>query len=74
MLERNSGHIVAISSITALLGAPGLVDYATSKSGVSMMMESLRQETVYQKKNGVGFTTICPTKVDTGLFEGAKGR
>ncbi|XP_028394148.1 short-chain dehydrogenase/reductase 3-like [Dendronephthya gigantea] len=74
MLERDSGHIVAISSILSVLGACQLVDYCTSKSGVSMMMESLRQEVLSQKKHGVHFTTILPSKVNTGLFEGAKGR
>ena len=38
------------------------------------MMEVLRQEVLSQKKHGVSFTTILPAKVDTGLFEGAKGR
>lgn len=74
MIDRDRGHVVAMSSITSLLAAPNLVDYCTSKSGVTMMMEALRQEVVYLKKHGVGFTTILPTKVDTGLFEGAKGR
>ncbi|CAB4022512.1 Epidermal retinol dehydrogenase 2 [Paramuricea clavata] len=74
MVERDRGHIVALSSITAVLCGPRLVDYCTSKAGVAMMMAALRQEILYQKKYGVGFTTILPTKVDTGLFEGAKGR
>ena len=74
MVERDRGHIVAISSIMAIVAGPGLVDYCTSKSGVAMMMETLRQEIIYQKKYGVGFTTVLPTKVDTGLFEGATGR
>ena len=74
MIERDSGHIVAISSILSQVGAPKLVDYCTSKSGVTMMMEALRQELLNQKKHGVGFTTIIPTKVATGLFDGAKAR
>ena len=74
MVERDCGHIVAISSITSLLGVPGMADYCTSKSGVTMMMESLRQEVLKQKKYGVGFTTILPSKVDTGLFNGVRGR
>ena len=74
MVERDRGHVVALSSITAVLCGPRLVDYCTSKAGVAMMMAAVRQEILYQKKYGVGFTTILPTKVDTGLFEGAKGR
>ena len=74
MVERDRGHVVAIASILSVVSAPRLVDYCTSKSGVAMMMDGLRQEVIYQKKHGVGFTTILPTKVDTGLFEGAKGR
>lgn len=38
------------------------------------MMEALRNELLNQKKYGVHFTTILPTKVDTGMFDGAKGR
>ena len=74
MVERDSGHVVAMSSIMSVMSAPGLVDYCTSKAGVSMMMDGLRQEIISQKKYGVGFTTILPTKVDTGLFEGAEAR
>lgn len=74
MVERDSGHVVAISSILSQLGGPELVDYCTSKSGVTIMMEALRNELLNQKKYGVHFTTILPTKVDTGMFDGAKGR
>ena len=74
MVERDRGHVVAIASILSVLSVPRLVDYCISKSGVPMMMEGLRQEIICQKKHGVGFTTILPTKVDTGMFEGAKGR
>ena len=75
MLERNCGNIVAISSIMGLIGSPSLVDYCTSKSAVIGMMDALRQEVQFKEhKHGVFLTTILPSKIDTGMFDGAKGR
>ena len=74
MKEQNRGHIVAISSITGLMGTPKLVDYSCSKSAVIVMMEALRQETMWDMNDNVFFTTIMPSRVDTGLFDGCHGR
>lgn len=74
MMEKNRGNIVAIASIMGNIGSPRLVDYCTSKSAVIRMMEALRQEVMWESKDGVFLTTVLPTKVDTGMFDGAQGR
>lgn len=42
MLERNSGHLVAISSLAAYRGLPKSAAYCGSKAGVSAFFESIR--------------------------------
>lgn len=44
MMERNYGHIVALSSIAGLLGQRNLVPYCATKYGVRGFMESLSEE------------------------------
>lgn len=44
MVEKNVGHIVAMSSIAGLCGLPNLVPYCGSKFAVRGMMESLSEE------------------------------
>ena len=70
----NQGHVVAIASVTGLMGTAGLVDYCSSKAAVILMMEALRQEVLSDNKDGVVLTTVLPTKVDTGMFNGIQGR
>jgi short-subunit dehydrogenase len=35
-------------------------------------MEALRREVYAMGKTGINFTTICPSFISTGLFEGVK--
>lgn len=72
MLERNSGHIVSISSAAALFGCAGMVDYCASKAAASGLMVALRQELVGMGKTGVHTTLVCPSFIDTGMFKGVK--
>lgn len=44
MVEKNVGHIVAMSSVAGLCGLPNLVPYCGSKFAVRGMMESLSEE------------------------------
>jgi all-trans-retinol dehydrogenase (NAD+) len=44
MIERKKGHVVAISSMSALQPLPWAVLYSTSKAAVTCFMESLRQQ------------------------------
>lgn len=57
MLEKNRGHIVALSSIAGVLGFKNLVPYCGSKFAVRGMMEALHEECrLYSNgKSKVGF-------------------
>lgn len=72
MYERNSGHIVNISSAAGTLGVPGLAVYAATKWAVWGLTESLRFEALNNNKHGVKYSSIHPSYIATGMFEGAK--
>jgi all-trans-retinol dehydrogenase (NAD+) len=69
MYERNSGHIVNISSAAGLLGVADLAVYCATKWGVFGFTEALRIEAMQDKKK-VCFTSIHPHFVKEGLFAG----
>lgn len=71
MLEKNHGHIVNIASGAGLAGVAGLVDYCSSKYAAVGLHESLTQELSAIKKTGVKTTVVCPSFINTGMFEGA---
>eukprot|EP01138_Halocafeteria_seosinensis_P010952 gb/GECG01011186.1/.p1 GENE.gb/GECG01011186.1/~~gb/GECG01011186.1/.p1 ORF type:complete len:332 (+),score=16.36 gb/GECG01011186.1/:1-996(+) len=74
MLERNSGHLVTISSASAYTGVVGLADYAASKWGAFGFHESMRLELKKLGKTGVNTTCVCPFYINTGMFEGVQTR
>lgn len=72
MYERDSGHIVNISSASATLGVPCLSMYAATKWAVWGLTESLRFEAWERGKKGVQWSSIHPSYIAKGMFEGAK--
>ena len=64
MLERGSGHLVAVSSMAAYKGLPGSAGYCASKSAVNAYCEGLRIEL---RSRGVAVTAVCPGFVDTPM-------
>jgi short-subunit dehydrogenase len=66
MIERSSGHIVAISSLASYRGIPRMLGYCASKSGVNAMMEGLRVEVA---RHGISTTLVCPGWIRTPLTE-----
>lgn len=66
MLERGSGHIVQISSITGAIPFPGLAAYAGTKAGITNFTETLRLEL---KGTGVDLTVVSPGPVETEMWE-----
>jgi all-trans-retinol dehydrogenase (NAD+) len=72
MYSRNAGHIVNISSAAGLIGVPGLAVYAASKWAVYGLTESLRLEAFAQGKSGVRWSSIHPSYLAHGMFEGAR--
>ncbi len=70
MIERDQGHVVNVASAAGLAGVAGTSSYCASKFAVVGWTESLRAEMYKLEKHGVKFTTICPSFVSTGMFEG----
>jgi len=71
MIERGRGHIVNIASAAGLTPNPNMSVYAASKWAVLGWSESLRIE-LESAHEGVRVTTVCPSYVDTGMFQGAR--
>jgi short-subunit dehydrogenase len=71
MLERRSGHIVALSSLAGCRGMPFSAAYSASKAALNNYLESLRPPL---RKRGVAVTTVLPGFVRTPLMEAAKVR
>lgn len=71
MIERKSGHLVAISSLAAYRGLPKSASYCASKAGMTALFESLR---VDLRNSGVLVTTIHPGFIKTPLTTGRKAK
>ncbi|MBA3341023.1 MAG: SDR family oxidoreductase [Gemmatimonadaceae bacterium] len=69
-LKRTRGRIVAISSLTGLVGVPTRTIYAATKHAMAGFFDSLRIEL---KRDGVSVTVIYPGFVATDIAERAIG-
>lgn len=67
MLERGSGHLVAISSLAGFRGLPKSAAYSASKAAMTAFFESVRLDV---KKRGIEVTIIQPGFIRTPLTEG----
>jgi len=68
--EQNSGHLVVISSMSAVRGMPKhLTAYGASKAGVAHLAEGIRAELI---DTPIQVTTIFPGYIRTEINEGAK--
>ncbi|CAH0392428.1 unnamed protein product [Bemisia tabaci] len=78
MVEKNHGHIVALSSMCGVIGVANVVPYCASKFAVRGMMESLyeelRSEDSKAHKSQIKFTTVYPIMVNTGLVKRPRNR
>ncbi|CAF1576525.1 unnamed protein product, partial [Adineta steineri] len=72
MLDNNHGHVVTVASAAGLTGTARLVDYCSSKFAAVGLHEALTQELYALKKTGVKTTVVCPSFINTGMFEGVK--
>lgn len=71
MIEQGSGHIINIASAAGMVANPKMSVYAGSKWAVIGWSDSLRLEMEALKKD-VHVTTVMPSYIKTGMFEGAK--
>lgn len=67
MKRRNSGHIVAISSLAGFRGLPKSAAYSASKAGMTAFFESVRLDV---KHLGIDVTIIQPGFIRTPLTAG----
>ena len=68
--EQKFGHLVVISSMSALRGMPKhLTAYGASKAGVAALAEGIRAELIDTK---IKVSTIFPGYIRTEINEGAK--
>jgi all-trans-retinol dehydrogenase (NAD+) len=72
LYEKKTGHVINIASAAGLMGVVNLSAYCASKFAVVGMTEAIRQETKKKGLKDVKFTTVCPSFVATGMFEGVK--
>lgn len=66
------GHLVNIASASAYIGLPWGSTYAASKWAVLGFSESLRLELRERGIDHVSVTTVCPSYISTGMFDGAR--
>jgi short-subunit dehydrogenase len=66
MVQRGSGALVGIASVSGIRGLPGHGAYCASKAAVIAYCESLRGEL---RSAGVKVVTICPGYIDTPLTQ-----
>jgi all-trans-retinol dehydrogenase (NAD+) len=72
LIDSDEGHIVNIASASALVALPNAATYASSKWAVLGFTDSLREELEMAGRGHVGMSVICPSYINTGMFEGVK--
>ncbi len=71
MLERESGQLVAISSLAGFRGLPKSAAYCASKAGMTAFFESVRLDVQHK---GVSVTIIQPGFIKTPLTSGREAQ
>ena len=70
--EQKQGHLVTVSSVTAVRGMPGNVNtYAATKVGLAALSEGLRVE-LKKAKSAIKVTTLYPGYIRTEINEKVK--
>ena len=72
LVAGRDGHVVNVASASGLIGLPFGATYASSKWAVIGFSESLALELDMLGHRHVHVTSICPSYVSTGLFDGAR--
>jgi short-subunit dehydrogenase len=72
LIAGDDGHVVNVASASGYIGLPFGATYASSKWAVLGFSESLALELELQGHGHVHVSSICPSYVTTGLFDGAK--
>ena len=68
--ERKAGHLVVISSISAMRGMPSsMTAYAATKAGIAHLAEGIRMDLVGRKGLDIAVTTIYPGYIASEMNE-----
>src|SRR5205823_1126286 len=71
MGARGGGHLINVSSASALRGLPRLNAYTASKGAVHTFTQSLRVEA---RPLGIFVSEVLPVSTATGFFRGSRNR
>jgi short-subunit dehydrogenase len=69
MIQRQRGHLVAMSSLASFRGVPRMLAYCASKAGLNAFLDGLRVEV---RPYNIAVTTICPGWIRTPMTAGLK--
>jgi short-subunit dehydrogenase len=72
LIARTDAHIVNIASAAGLIGLPFGATYAASKWAMVGFSESMRLELKKLGHTQVKVTTVCPSYIGTGMFNGVE--
>ena len=72
LIQADEAFLVNIASASAFIGLPYGSTYAASKWAVVGFSESLRLELAVRKIKHVHVTSVCPSYISTGMFDGVK--
>ncbi len=72
LIAAEAGHLINIASASGFIGLPWGSTYAASKWAVIGFTESIRLELKRLGHDHVGVTSVCPSYVSTGMFEGVR--
>ncbi len=71
--ERKSGHLVVISSMSAMRGMPSsMATYAATKAGVAHLAEGIRSDLIGRKGQDIAVTTLFPGYIASEMNEGVE--
>jgi short-subunit dehydrogenase len=69
--ERKAGHLVVISSVSALRGMPSsMTTYAATKAAIAMIAEGIRSDLIGRKGLDIKVTTLYPGYIASEMNEG----
>jgi NAD(P)-dependent dehydrogenase (short-subunit alcohol dehydrogenase family) len=71
MRDTGGGAIVNMSSITGIVGAPGMAAYSTSKGAIITLTRTLALELA---EDGIRVNCICPASIDTPMLQASFDR
>ncbi len=69
--ERQAGHLVLISSMSAMRGMPSsMATYAATKAGLAHLAEGIRSDLIGRKGHDIAVTTLYPGYIASEMNEG----